>query len=314
MKSAAKRLREPLKRIILGLQPPAADSEWAVDRHDLKGVKIHWPATLDWRYTWGWVEPLFRGFRARLPVIVTDVPQHLKRVVLIEFHRRDQIYRVGINYSDDPDRVYFGTSGDPLDLEFKMQYRNGGYGERNIVPGGYVSNSMLVDWHSRGPRKVRDRQQFEWDVYGRFGANFATEIRTKAVETLQNQRRVQFYGGLRKVSFAKFLGEIARSRVCIDLPGNGPFCFRLVSYMAVGACVVSPPHATTMPVPLVDRKHIVYTKPDMSDMVDLCEKYANDAPAREAIKEAARDYYRKNLYWRSLADYYLRTTLDRLPE
>ena len=31
------------------------------------------------------------------------------------------------------------------------------------------------------------------------------------------------------------------------------------------------------------------------------------------VVSASRDYYRRNLYWRSLADYYLRTMLDRLP-
>ena len=68
-----------------------------------------------------------------------------------------------------------------------------------------------------------------------------------------------------------------------------------------------------MPEPLIDRKHIVYTRPDMSDLVELCERYVNDAAAREAVVHEARVYYRRHLYWRSLADYYLRMMLDRLP-
>ena len=171
---------------------------------------------------------------------------------------------------------------------------------------------MLVDWYARQPIRVRNRQEFRWDVYGRFGANFAGDIRAKAIGMLEGQRRLKFYGGLRKVSFRKFLGEIARARVCIDLPGNGPFCYRLVNYLAVGACIVSAPHSVTMPVPLVDRKHIVYTKPDLSDLIDLCEEYAHDGPARESIMQAGREYYRGNLYWRSLADYYLNTMVGRL--
>ena len=86
-----------------------------------------------------------------------------------------------------------------------------------------------------------------------------------------------------------------------------------MNYLAVGACVISPPHAVSMPVPLIDRTHIVYTRPDMSDLVDLCEQYVNDDAAREAVMTASRDYYRRHLYWRSHADYYLRTMLDRLP-
>ncbi len=314
MYPAASRVREVLKTGLLSLQPAVADCEWKVEPPQLQGVRIHWPKTLEWDRAWTWMEPLFRGFRLRVPLTLADIPQRLKGIVLIEFHRGGRVYHVGLNYSDDPECTHFGANGTSLDLEFKMQYRNGGYGERNIVPGGYISDAMLVDWYARGPRKVRDRQRFEWDVYGRFGTQFATGIRTQAVEMLKNQRRVEFYGGLRTVSFEKFLGEIARARVCIDLPGNGPFCYRLVNYLAVGACVVSYPHATSMPVPLVDRRHIVYTKPDLSDLVELCERYVNDAPAREAIKDAGREYYRKHLYWRSLADYYLSTMLRTLTQ
>ena len=314
MNAVVRRLRQPVKRILLALQPPAPDSPWKVEQHELEEVKIYWPQTLNWEYAWGWVDPLFQGFQSQVSVKVVDLPQHLEGTVIIELHRGKRVYRVGVNCSDYPDVTHSGSAGAGIDLEFKMQYRNGGYGQASIVPGGYVSNATLVDWYAQGPRRARDRQQFRWDVYGRFGRQFATEVRTKVVETLERQRRVQFYGGLGTVSFKEFLWEIARSRVCIDLPGNGPFCFRFVNYLAVGACVVSVPHATSMPEPLVDRRHVVYTKPDMSDLVELCEQYVSDAPAREAIKQAARDYYRKHLYWRSLTNYYLRTMFDRLPQ
>ena len=313
MNPFVRQIRQPLKQIILGLQPPAADVPWKIERHELEGVSIRWPKTLEWGYAIGWVEPLFHGFRSRVAVKVVDIPQPLKGATIMEFHRGRRVYRVGINCSDYPDVTHYGVAGADLDFEFKMQYRNGGYGEPNIVPGGFVSNSMLIDWYVRGPSRERDLQRFRWDVYGRFGRDFAMEVRSKALKLLENQQRVRFYGGLHKVSFTKFLREISQSRVCIDLPGNGPFCFRLVNYLAVGACVVSPPHATAMPVPLVDRKHVVYTKPDMSDLVDLCEQYANDSHAREAVKESSREYYRRHLYWRSLSNYYLRTMLDRLP-
>lgn len=314
MHPTTRRLTEPLKSIVLGFQRPATGNEWAVDRVALSGTRIHWPARLGWWHAWSWVEPIYYGFRARVPVKVVDIPQRLRGTVVFELIHNRSIYRVGVNCADDPERVHANKGNSGIDLEFKMQYRNGGYGERKVVPGGYVGNSMLVDWYARAPKRVRDRQEFRWDVYGRFGTSFATEVRSKAVEMLKSQKHIQFFGGLRTVNFRTFLSEIARSRVCIDLPGNGPFCFRLVNYLAVGACVVSVPHATTMPVPLVDRKHIVYTRPDMSDMVELCERYANDEVARESIMRAGREYYLKNLYWRSLGDYYLRTMLEYFGE
>jgi hypothetical protein len=309
-------LRRAAKSALFALQRPAHDAAVHIDAADLEGVAIRWPAVLEWPSTQLWIEPLFHGLRARVPVAVHDIPQTLRGAAVIEFCRGTRTHRVVLNCSDYPELTHLGTdhgSSHPLALEFKMQFRHGGYDNTSIIPGGYVSGVGLIDWIARGPRRMRDRRQFAYDVYGRFGLGFATEIRTRALERLQRQSRVRFYGGGTKVNFREFLGEIARARVCIDLPGNGPFCFRLVNYMAVGACVISPPHAVTMPVPLIDRTHIVYTRPDMSDLVDLCEQYVNDAAAREAVVTASRDYYRRNLYWRSLSDYYLRTMLDRLP-
>ncbi len=315
MSGLGSQIRKPLKRAILGLQAPVRDAAWNVSAEELRGVAVRWPATLQWTPGWGWVEPLFHGFRARVPVKVTEIPQSLSGTVVIEVQRGHRTFRVALNCSDYPDLTHMGTDAgenEKLDLEFKMQYRVGGYGREAIVPGGFVSDSMLVDWYARVPRRQRERQRFSWDVYGRFGLQFATETRTAAISALQNQDRVKFFGGGKKVDYPEFLMEVARSKVCLDLPGNGPFCFRLVNYFAVGACVVSPPHAAMMPVPLQDRKHIVFTRPDMSDLVDLCEHYSNDADARESIMHASREYYRRHLYWRSLSDYYLRVMLDRL--
>jgi len=306
----ARQIRRPLKRAILSLQSPARDAAWKVSAKELHGVAFRWPATLQWAPGWAWVEPLFHGFRARVPVKVTEIPQRLPGTVVIEMQRGHRTFRVALNCSDYPDLTHMGT--EELDLEFKMQYRVGGYGGKAIVPGGYVSDAMLVDWYACGPRRERQRQRFSWDVYGRFGLQFATEVRIAAISALQNQNRVKFYGGANKVKYPEFLKEVARSKVCLDLPGNGPFCFRLINYFAVGACVISPPHATTMPLPFEDRKHIVFTRPDMSDLVDLCEQYSNDTLARESVMQASQEYYRRHLYWRSLSDYYLRVMLDRL--
>jgi hypothetical protein len=319
-----KRLSRPLRRLakhaLFALQGPDRDAPLRIDAAELRGVSVRWPAVLQGPHENTWVEALFYGLRTRVPVLtVRDIPQNLlEGTVVIDFCRGARVHRVCVNCFDYPEVVYLGKdqrSSPPLALEFKMQFRNGGYGNDCILPGGFVSDSSLVDWFARGPRHERDRRRFEYDVYGRFGlsSSVGTGVRKVALGILQSQSRVRFYGGGSKVSFREFLAEIARSRVCIDLPGNGPFCFRLVNYMAVGACVISPPHAARLPAPLIDRKHIVYTRPDMSDLVDLCERYVNDDAAREAVVAASRDYYRRHLYWRSHADYYLRTMLDRLP-
>ena len=315
-------MRTRAKGALFALQRSGRDAPLHIDPGELRGVAIRWPAVLEWAPAKAWVEPLFYGLRARVPVTVhQDIPQRLAGTVVFEFCRGERVHRVSLNYADYPDQVHLckdDGSSPALALEFKMQFRNGGYGNDRILPGGFVPgasvfDSACIDWYARRARQLRERRRFDYDVYGRFGLGFATEIRTRALQILQNQSRVRFYGGATKVNFREFLRETAGARVCLDLPGNGPFCFRLVNYLAVGACVVSPPHAVTMPVPLVDRTHIVYTRPDMSDLVDLCERYVNDDDAREAVMTAARNYYRRHLYWRSLADYYLRNMLDRLP-
>jgi len=312
-----KALRRSVKGALLSLQPvPMPDEPRQIEAAELGGVAIRWPANLDWPPAQNWVEPLFYGFRSRVPVVVEEIPQRLAGTVVIRFCRGHRSYPVALNFSDYPDVIHLTRDDGEsrrLALEFKMQYRISGYDTPSIVPGGFVSGSALVDWYASVPRRLRLRRQFAYDVYGRFGLEFATEVRRHALETLRNQSRVRFYGGEAKVSYRDFLTEIARTRVCIDLPGNGPFCFRLVNYFAVGACVISAPHAARMPAPLIDGTHIIYTRPDLSDLIDLCEHYVADDAAREAVMMASRDYYRRHLHWRSLSDYYLRTMLDRLP-
>jgi Glycosyl transferases group 1 len=311
----ARLARGAVRRILLATERPASDAAWRVSAGELEDFEIHWPTTLGWAPIWRWVEPLFRGFRARTRVIRRDIPQRLAGTVLFEVRRRGHGHRVLINISDYPDLIHLGKSpeAEGAALEFKMQYLKGGYGVPNVIPGGFVSDSTLVDWLARRPRRIRARQQFCCDVYGRFGLNYATEIRTAAVRTLSAQSRFRFCGGGQKVDYRGFLREVATARVCLDLPGNGPFCFRLVNYLAVGACIVSPPYPVDMPEPLIADKHFVCTRADMSDLVDVCQRYVNDATAREAIAREGHAYYRRHLHWRSLADYYLRMMLDRLP-
>jgi Glycosyl transferases group 1 len=316
MKVIAKGLKPLLKQAILAAQPKPANEVWRISAEELEGVEVRWPTSVAYPPQRIYMEPLFYGIKARVPVKLTDIPQHGESIVVIEFCRAGRTYRVGINCRDYPDVVHLDKAeGGPgsLDLEFKMQYRLGGYGVANIIPGAFVPGAVLVDCYARGPMRERRRQRFSYDVYGRFSLEWARDVRAAAIAKLGNQSRVSFLGGARKVSYREFLREIAQARVCLDLPGNGPFCFRLVNYLAIGACVVSAPQAAVMPVPFVDRKHIVFARPDLSDLVDLCAQYAQDASAREAVAQAGRDYYLQHLHWRSLSNYYLRMMLDRLP-
>ena len=129
---------------------------------------------------------------------------------------------------------------------------------------------------------LRDRQDFACDVYGRFGLRFNAELRRQAVGTLP-QRRFDFRGGFDPVPRATFLKEMARSRGCIDLPGQADaISLRLISCLAIGACIVGPRPKNELPAPLIDRVHVAWTRDDQSDLVDLCEYYIENSGARRA--------------------------------
>lgn len=193
---------------------------------------------------------------------------------------------------------------------FKMQYACGGYGLANVVPGGFIPAYSELYLHLKKVRELRDGREFHYDTYGRFGANFARGIRGRAVEILSTQTALGYHGGLGRVSYRQSLLEAARSKVCIDLPGVGPLCFRLIDYLAVGSCVIAYPHQAELQVPLQAGKEIVYCKEDFSDLVDLCEYYVHHDEEREQIARAGRSYFDRNLSRVNLASYYIQRILE----
>jgi hypothetical protein len=101
---------------------------------------------------------------------------------------------------------------------------------------------------------------------------------------------------MRRVSFYNFLKGIASAKICIDLPGNGYLCHRLVEYMGIGVCIISPRNPNRLIVPLEDRKHIVFCNQDLSGLVDLCMYYDQNDYERELIVQNSREYVDLNLH------------------
>jgi hypothetical protein len=229
--------------------------------------------------------------------------------VLIHALHRGQVFPITIDYSDYKDRI----DEDCLKrsaLYFKMQYRRRGYESsssdaKKIVPGGYVNGHPEVYAFLPHIRAAAARNPDRYDVYGRYGLDFAVDIRRKAVGLLQGQSDFQYVGGVKKVRYSNYLQEAAQSKICIDLPSNSDFCFRLVDYLAVGSCVIGPRHGTNMHVDLEDRKHLVYTKDDLSDLIPLCKYYLEHDRERKEIRRNAREYFDRFLHREQLAAYYL---------
>ena len=189
---------------------------------------------------------------------------------------------------------------------FKMQYREDGYGRENVVPGGFTPGNPKLYRYLSALRRRRDTAPRE-GVYARFSPN--AEVRTKAIDALRRQDRFRYIsGGLQP--YTTYLHEIARSAICIDLPGSGDLCFRLVDCLAIGACTVRRKGETRLHVPLVAEENIAYCRDDVSDLVDVCAELLTDEPRRTRIANGAREYFDKYLAREQLAAYYLATTAE----
>jgi Glycosyl transferases group 1 len=304
------RLRERYLKLFPAARPGVPLS-WPVDADEARGLLVRWPARYQWPGAGQWVEHLRRGLRRHVRVHEAPVEQTDEGAVTIELVRRGKVHAIVLDYSDYLDRIH-RPGLERAVVYFKMQYRQGGYGTDRIVPGGYVNPSDDYYKYIPSLRSVRDHRPPDYDVYGRFGLSFAREVRRRAVEVLRGQSRFRYEGSLNVVRYHRSLEEAARARVCIDLPGNGDFCFRLIDYLGIGSCVVAARHRTVLHVPLEDRKHIVYANDDLSDFVALCQYYLEHDDERNEIARNSRDFFDRYLHRDQLAAYYLATALERI--
>jgi hypothetical protein len=282
---------------------PVTAATWPVSP-DLRGrLSARWPAGYEWPPAAKWVEGLRAAISTRVQVSPAEIKQSYEGAVLIEVELDGHRHAVAIDYFDS-DRV-LDEVAERCALVFKMQFRADGYDNPRVIPGGYVPARPHLARYLPGLRHLRDRSDPLYDVYGRFGLGYATEYRRAAVEALRAQDRFEYEGSLKLLPYAAYLREAARSRVCIDLPGNGDMCHRLVDYLAIGCCVLRPEPLTRLPVQLTDGLNIHYVQRDLSDLVDVCAGLVNDPARATQIGLAARDYYDRYLQATQLADYYL---------
>jgi len=271
---------------------------------------LRWPARYDWHATGKWVEGLRRSLATRIRMEEASIPQYVERAVVAELEHEGRHHQVVIDYADK-NHLHVAAARASL-LYFKMQHRRGGYGLSNVVPGGYVSGDVELYRYLRPVRALRDRREFRFDVNARFGLRFSPGIRSEAVRRLSAAEDLRFRGGTQLVRYSRHLREIAHSKVCVDLPGNGAFCFRLVDYLAVGACVVAVRHHNLLPADLVDGVHVVWVKDDLSDLVETCRWLTADLEARERMALNARRYFDAHLHQEVLAEHYLKRCFQAL--
>jgi hypothetical protein len=294
----------------LAATSPIINERWQVSSEELDDVVIRWPSNYQWPAARFWVETILAGFRSRARVDFRELSQPYRGTVIFQFVINGKSHDVAIDYSDYAE--VNRESAARCSLYFKMQHSREGYEFPNVLPGGYVCGSRKIYLHLPRLRRLRDARNFEFDVYGRFSTEFAGETRRRAVDLLNNQSAIRFEGGLKKVNYLDFLKEVARAKICIDLPGEGDLCFRLINYLAVGACVIGPQPRNILHAKLTDRVHVAYTRPDLSDLVEVCSYYLAHDDAREEMSRQSRRFFDEYLHKDNLTAYYLRCCLDRL--
>ena len=298
----------------VSLEPVAPT--WPLPEAERQRLTIRWPASYPWAFTRMFVDPVLSGLRQLVAVEPAAIDQPYTGVLLIGVTVDGIEHEVAIDYSDY--REIDAECAARCPVYFKLQYLREGYGIGHVIPGGYAPIDRLSPFLPH-LRRVRDRNDFAFDVYGRFSIDWGpgtpagpARIRQEAVRLLSEQKSFVYEGSVQYVPSTRYLRETARAKVCLDLPGIGDFCFRLIDYLAIGSCVVAWPHRTQLPVPLVDGEHVVFARDDLSDLVELCERYVRDSDARERLARNSRAYFDKYLRPEQLAGYYLTKCLQLL--
>jgi len=283
--------------------PSCPDADVKALPEQLKGLVIHWPRTYQHPNARPFVEPIRQALARLAPLVRSAIDQPFAGLVICGLELRGLMHYMALDYYDFP-HVNEAAAA-KVEAYFKLQFRVEGYAARNVLPGGYVSGGSVLYRHWCRLRSLHNSRPPQADVFGRFGLRFSTDIRQRAIEILSADPRFTFSGGVRRTEQSRYLREMALARVCIDLPGQGPFCYRLVEAMAMGCCVVGPPHAARLPVPLQNGVEIAYCAPDLSDLRDVCWRYVSDEQARRAVGSRAAAYFDRHLHPIRLAERYL---------
>ena len=300
--------RALLTQGVWALREPA-EPRWPRESR-FRSVAVRWPSEYASDDAAHFIAPILSGLGRLARIERRPLAQRHPGLVIFELTGTGgRSHAVAIDYRDalEIDAAAYEVVG----VYFKLQHARDGYGLARVVPGGYVAAKSQL-YHNvrrlRGLRTLPARHQ----VYGRFGLRAAGELRSRALLALRAEPRFEFVGGPSLSLYMQSLLEAARSRICIDLPGNGPFCYRLTEYLAIGCCVIGPRHRATLPVPLRDRTEIVYCAEDLSDLADLCAHYLHHDAERESIAASAGRYFDRHLAPLRLGEHYLSTCAERL--
>jgi hypothetical protein len=283
---------------------------WPLTKHERSRVAVMWPSPSQGPPWLPIVETFRDGFAGLGVLRVRSTTQRHEGGLMLGCTVDGRPHAVFLDCSDYPMFINDAALAES-DLYFKCQFRRDGYKDDRIIPGGYpTTNRRYYKFYL--PFRSRYATNRRIGVLGRFGYRFQGELRRRAVDMLAATPDLGFVGSNGKLRYSRFLDEAASARLCLHLPGNGPFTHRVAEFLGLGSCMLSIPFATVLHVPLEAGTHYVEIADDLSDLIDKCRYYLRNDQERERIAKAGQDFFDRNLHCDQLASYHVRTILNRL--
>ena len=294
------------------LRPPvrASGRTWPLTPEDLRRVRITWPAAVDWLPSANIVETQKYALSKLGVLDVQHTKQDQEGVILLPCMVDERPHLIVLDYSDYPDFINSRALAD-CSLYLKMEHAARGYADPRILPAGYsVTGLDYYRFYAQYRARYANRRQI--DVVGRFGFQFQETIRRKAIQLLSDAPDINYVGAGGKVRYSRFLREVASARLCLHMPGNGPFTHRVAEFLGLGSCMISIRFTTSLHVPLEPGVHYVEVADDLSNLIERCRHYLANDEEREQIARNGSELFDRYVHCDQLAAYYLRTIIDRL--
>lgn len=281
---------------------PSSPLSWAIDAEELEATSIRWPRRYAWANANHFIEPIRLALNRHLRFVAADIPQDVGNFVAFEVVQSDRTLRIGIDYDDLP---VLHPDATRVDLCFKLQFQQGGYPSASIIPGGYVAPKLSIYRHAHRWRSIQEQLDGESPIFARFSPN--SDIRRELLKIIDRAGWATEHIVVGS-SWLAYMRELSQAPVCLDAPGRGEHCFRLVEGLAAGACLMGPELSAELHVPTGDA--VMRVRRDLSDLVETCEKLLQNPEARSELRRRAADYFDRFLDLPQLGAYYVRSILD----
>lgn len=173
-----------------------------------------------------------------------------------------------------------------FDFIFKREYIKYKQYAKNIFPLPFSCNLDVIPTL---------KNSLKYDVS--FWAVESHSDRTKALEILQNKFDCASNGTVLKQEFKKYkrkgiyyLQELSQCKIALNIRGSGWDTLRYWEVPALNRFMISQELEIEIPNNFRNHKEIVFCKPDLSDLLDLCEYYLKNDLKREEIAKNSKKW------------------------